>query len=221
MNKCSICEIESEDLTLHTKWCIECEVCQKRFTKHDIEIINLFGSNLLACSVCSIVKKMDIYKEQLTLSLDRENELKHKLNMFKSVMLSPATMAAIADDPLTDWPSAISIKRRCEGLEALSIDQLMHWMETYELYAREISTLINRKIKPEELRAHLANKTKEAVASQAKKQIEIKKASNQGLAGDYTQIEKKAILGLMKGPLKLSEKAAVDMLKIIPKGQNS
>lgn len=179
-----------------------CQCCEKIFDRQELEIVDFNDlsapNSFLACEPCALFERMKYYRKKFEESRDSIERMKHELNLFRSILLRPDTMAALANDPTTVQPSTYEIRRRTKGLEALNLDQLIFWMETYELYAREISALVNKKASPKELKEHLESKTKVAIQAQVKSNIEAKKKVNDGLVGDYTSMEKKAVLQFMK-----------------------
>jgi hypothetical protein len=167
----------------------------------------------LACVPCrKLISLVWSYRDKFEKTRNSVDGLKHELNMFRSVMLMPNTMSAIADDPLSEQPNSFEIKRRVSGLEILSLGQLLFWMQTYEIYAREIAALVHTKASEQEITKHLEEKTRQAIKSQAKRKEDIKKKYNDGLTGTYTNAEKKVVVGMMK-TLNINEQQAVEFMR--------
>lgn len=211
---CKVCSKELNENEIHEVWCIKCEVCEVRFQKHDILHLSLGNDlgpndriNLLCCENCSLIQQVSFYRIQLEKARGRETNLLSQLNMFKCVMMKADTLAAKADDPTTDQPSIHTIRERLAGIETWTIDQMQFWLETYELYAREIASHLGKKATAEELKSHLKEKTKKALEEQAKRQEKEKSLDKKPSV--KLSAEDKVIKAYMK--IGISEKAAREM----------
>lgn len=201
---------------------MKCEVCEKEFERDKLRTLSL-GNDLppndrvsnLCCETCELQVSVSFYRIQLEKSKGQVENLKTQLNLFKSVMLQPNTMAAIADEPMTDQPSMMVVRKRLSGIENFTIDQMQFWLETYELYARYIAEHLGKKASKEELKAHLQEKTKKEFERQkeAKKKLE----SVESKPRVKLSAEDKAVQVYMK-TLNLTEEAAKELISNMMKG---
>ena len=116
-------------------------------------------------------------------------------------------MAAKANDPTSEQPSCVSVRQRLEGIENFTIEEMTFWLETYELYAREIASALGKKASKEEIKEHLANKTKKAIQDTAKRQEKEKVKTQEVKTFERLTDEQKAVKGFMKLPGMTKENA--------------
>lgn len=186
---------------------MNCDKCESDFDRDQLSVVSFGGSDpsfpksQILCGKCEMIHRMETYREKYEQSRDSIERLKGELNLFRSVLLRPETMATLADDPMTPQPSVSEIKRRVANLKDLSVDQLLFWMETYEIYTREISAVINAQASKDDLKAHLEKKTRTAI-------LQTKAAMDAPVARRVAMTaEDKAIKQMMKA-LHCDEKTA-------------
>ena len=208
MNEEKLCKICETKLTLdengdwrgvHPAYCIQCEICEKQFQKHSILHFET-DRKFYACETCGLQEQVSHYRLKYEKAKDSIDIMRTELNLYKSVLLNPATMAAKADDPTSAQPSIQVIRQRLTGIENFTIDQMTFWLETFELYAREIASHLGKKASREEIKEHLANKTKKAITDAAKRQEQAKVKTNEVKTFERLTDEQKAVKGFMKLP---------------------
>lgn len=200
--KCKTCDSTNENE--HTAWCILCECCESRFKKHDVQVYKT-DTSFVACQICGLQALVSFYRLNWEKSKDSEERMKAEVNLFKTVLLRPETMSAIAEDPTSDQPSKFTIQRRLQGIESFTIDQMQYWLETFELYARGIADLLGKKASREEIKQHLQDKTKKSL--EASKKESEKRVSIESKPAVKLSPDEKAIKAMMK-TFKISETSA-------------
>lgn len=193
---CRVCETLT---TIHLAFCYECEVCEKRFSKHDVQQWNL-ARKFLACEHCGLVESVSYYRLEAEKWHNAADTRLLKVNLFKSCMMNVGTMQALANDPTTDQPSVVAIRQRLQGIENFTLDEFQFYLEMYEIYAREIAKEYGKKASKEEIKKHLQDKTTNAIKEQQERvKKQEKKTTEQKTVARLTD-EEKAIKGFMKSP---------------------
>lgn len=193
---------------LHLAFCMECEKCERRFHKHDVLVYKL-DETFLACEHCGLVESVSYYRLEATKWRDAADTRLLKINLYKTCLMNTETWSAKANDPASDQPSVVSIRQRLTGIENFTIDEFQFMLETFEIYAREIAAAYGKKANKEEIKKHLADKTKKALEEQIERtKKQEKKTKDEKIVEKLTD-EQKVIKSFMK--MGISESAARGM----------
>lgn len=197
-----------------------CDICEKPFERNDLEYVALKNDPegyerphdpkpFYACNQCAKAEKLTFYYSKWIEAANDRKRLMVENNLFRTMMMGNESIIGISNE------SEISIRsyltQHKSGWEKLPLDSMHMFLTLMSGHAEFFASMMNEKASKEEIQAHLVSKT-EAAKAQHKKNVEKQKIEETGLKGTYTKDETKAIKGLMKGPLKLSETAAYEML---------
>lgn len=183
-----------------------CTICEQKFDRSNIEYVEL-GKHLppnqqrsfYACHNCAVLEKLNWYKLNYELQREKIEGLKQENNLFRTLMLKVETMKAMGSDAEVSVRSYVLQHR--PGWEALPLDTVLLFLNLYQAHASVFSEISLKKASKDEIQALLKNKTETAKVQESKKVKEAQIKANDGLKGEYTKDEKKAILSLMKSPI--------------------
>lgn len=189
-----------------------CQKCGSQFDRSELEHCILSArtgranddESFWACGPCSILAKATFYQEKFFQAKDIIDSQRNSIDLMRNLMMAPATIDAVAADPLTS-PIGHYLRERRAGLEGLSIEGMQFYLQMTEGYARLLSELIGKKMSKADIKAQLEAKTqkviKEAVRNSPSKTPSERKKFN---------AEEKAIQGCMK--LGLTREQAIAMV---------
>lgn len=197
-----------------------CSICEQAFERTDLELVELKHNVkgypgpldppiFWACSYCACKEKLNFYHTKWIQAGESQQTKIIVDNLFRTLMMSNENIIAMSNEPETSIRSYLF--QHQAGWETLPLDSMLFFLNLLSAHAEFFAAMLNKKASQDEIKAHLIAKTEKAKKDDVKKNIQQREKET-GLQGEYTKDERKAILSLMKGPLKLSEKAAHEMI---------
>jgi hypothetical protein len=198
----------------------KCSICEQTFERVDLELVALkhsvqgySGPNdppiFWACNACATKEKLNFYHTKWIEAGEAQSTKIIVSNLFRTLMLSNESILAQSNESETSVRSYLL--QHQAGWEKLPLDSMLFFLNLLHAHAQFFADMINKKATQEEIKAHLISKTEKAKKDDVKKLVDQRKKET-GLVGEYTKDERRAILGLMKGPMKCTEKAAYEMI---------
>lgn len=197
-----------------------CSICEQPFERTDLEYVALRHSvrgyegpldpkPFWACNHCACKEKLNFYHAKWIQAGESQQTKVIVSNLFRTLMLSNENIIAQSNEPETSVKSYLL--QHQAGWETLPLDSMLFFLNLFSAHAEFFAAMLNKKASQDEIKAHLVAKTEKAKKDETVKRVEQRQKET-GLQGEYTKDERKAILSLMKGPLKLSEKGAYEMI---------
>lgn len=164
-----------------------CEICESSFPAEAIQLVTLgedlppnFRRRFNSCTECQIREQLAFFKERYELMKNSNEQLKNENTLFRTIMLKPETMEALANEPLAP-PTRLYIAQHKIGWEQFSLDTILYWLEVFEAHVNCFASLANVKASKEEIKNRVKEKIQETQALIKKNQeapkVVTKKAS--------------------------------------------
>lgn len=170
---------------------VECEKCLNKFERVD----TLLFERKLYCLDCGMKAQFHFYKNAYDNAKNDKNIAKAESNLFRSLMLKPETMEALANDPSMP-PARIYIQQHKIDWAKMSLDSILYWLGIFEAHVNCFAELANEKATKQEISDALLRKTAKAMKDG---QEPLKKKE---YLTDEEKAEAKAIAGFIKMGMK-------------------